>query len=285
MILFSSHLGYTQTKKTNEKNVEITYIANEGFLINVGEKSILIDAIFGDKEYGFCNIPDSAQLSAMMEAKEQFANIDLIAVTHGHIDHFYAPFVIDHLTNNKNGKFISCEQAIGELAKNDNYKEFKTQIIEITPDSLTHQDTVVNGIDVRVFRLIHGPYFIEDPETGEKINRHQNIQNLGFLFNINGVKIFHSGDSHPSCVSDYENFRLDKENIDIVFLGRGFMWSADCEGIDIIRDYINPKHIILMHIHHNQNKYFIDVSEEVKDEFPSVMVFEKQMETKNYILK
>jgi L-ascorbate metabolism protein UlaG (beta-lactamase superfamily) len=51
----------------------------------------------------------------------------------------------------------------------------------------------------------------------------RNVENLGFLFNINGVKIFHCGDSEPSCISDYENFRLDKENIDIAFLGRGFI--------------------------------------------------------------
>jgi L-ascorbate metabolism protein UlaG (beta-lactamase superfamily) len=101
---------------------------------------------------------------------------------------------------------------------------------------------VVNGIDIRVFRLKYGPYFVEDPATGEKINRHQNIQNLGFLFTVNGLKIFHCGDSNPSCISDYKNLRLDKENIDIAFLGRGFMWSADCEEIDIVRDFINPKH-------------------------------------------
>jgi hypothetical protein len=40
-----------------------------------------------------------------------------------------------------------------------------------------------------------------------------------------------------------------------------------------------------MHINHDQNKHFIDVAEEVKDEFPSVMIFEKQMETKGYVFK
>lgn len=279
LIFISIQFSYSQTTKPNAK---ITYIANEGFLINIGDKSILIDAIFGDQEYGFCDIPDTTQISNLIGAKEQFSNIDLVAATHSHIDHFYAPFVSEHLTNNNKGKFISCEQTIEKLAETDNYKEIKARLIEITPDSLTHQDTVINGIGVKVFRLKHAPYYVENPETGEKINRHQNIQNLGFLFNINGVKIFHCGDSNQSCISDYENFRLDKENIDIAFLGYGFMERPDSEGIDIIRDYINPKHIILMHIQHDQNNYFIDVAEQVKDEFPSVMVFEKQMGTKNY---
>ena len=150
---------------------------------------------------------------------------------------------------------------------------------------MTHQDTVINGINVRVLRLAHGPYYDKDSVTGEKINRHRNIQNLGFIFNINGVKIFHCGDSSPSCISDYEHFRFDREDIDIAFLGRGFMWDTDCKGIEILRNYINSKHIILMHIHPDNKKRFIDIAEKMKIEFPSVTVFEKRMETKKYIIQ
>jgi len=37
-----------------------------------------------------------------------------------------------------------------------------------------------------------------------------------------------------------------------------------------------------MHIPHDQNKKFIDVAEQVKDRFPSVMIFEKKMRTKKF---
>lgn len=283
-ILLSASYSFSNEKIQQKKDIKITYIANDGFLIKVNDKTILIDAIFGDKAYEFCDIPDTSILKWMKNAKQEFENVDIIAATHCHNDHFYAPFVSEHLLNNKKGKFISCRQTMEKLADTNDYEAIKPQVIEITPDSLTHQDTVINGIDVRVFRLMHGPYYIEDPETGKRINRHQNIQNLGFLFTIDGVKIFHAGDSSPSCISDYEHFRLDKEKIDIAFLGRGFMWSSDCEGIDVIRKYINPKHIILMHIHHDQNKKFIDIAEALKNEFPSVMIFEKQMESKTYVI-
>lgn len=268
------------------KNVQVTYIANEGFLIEVENKSILIDALFGDKEYGFCDIPDSAQIKKMRNAENEFENIDLIAVTHRHVDHFYAPFVIDHLSNNKNGKIISCKQTINKIRNDDSYSPgMNSQLVEITPDSLTYIDTLINGIEVRVYRLIHGPYYVDDPKTGKKINRHRNIQNLGFLMNVNGVKIFHCGDSSPACKSDYEHFRLDNEKIDIAFLGRGFMWSADCKGIDIIRKYIKPEHIVLMHLRPERDKRFFDVAEEMKDEFLSVKVFENLMETKKYVIQ
>lgn len=285
LILISFKLCYTHTIGAVEENIKITYIANAGFLINVGDKSILIDAIFGDEEYGFCDIPDSIQISSMIKAIKQYANIDLIAVTHEHRDHFYAPFVSEHLSNNKEGKFISCSQSIRKLAETESYEEIKTRLFEITPDNFRCQDTVINGIDIKVYRLHHGPYYIENPETGEKIDKHQHVQNLGFLFNINGVKIFHSGDSGPSCVSDYENFRLDNENIDIAFLGRGFMWDTECQGIEILKNYIKPKHVILMHIHHEHNERFINIAQKVKTEFPSVTIFEKSMETKDYMIQ
>lgn len=267
-------------------NVKITYIANDGFLIKVNDKTILIDALFGDKEYRFCDIPDRSQLELMKNAKEDFENIDLIAVTHSHVDHFYASFIIKHLANNKHGKFISTEQSIDQIKETCNYNEnIIAQLVEVTPDSLTYNDTIINGIEIRVYRLIHGPYYVNDPEARKRINRHQNIQNLGYLFNINGIKIFHCGDSNSASNLDYECFRLDKENIDIAFLDCEFMWSKDCIGIEVIKNYIKPKHLVLMHIGQDQNKRFVDVANILTEDFPKVKIFGKQMETKTYMIQ
>lgn len=283
LIITLTSVQFCYSEDTLQDNVEITYITNEGFLIKVNDKIILIDALFGDKEYGFCDIPDTSQLELMKNAKEDFANIDLIAATHCHADHFYASFVVDHLKNNKHGKFISTEQSIAQIKEADNYNEIiSDRLVEIIPDNLTFCDTIINGIEITVYRLIHGPYYVNDPETGKRINRHRYIQNLGFLFNINGVKIFHCGDSNSDAILEYEYFRLDKEGIDIAFLGREFMWSNDCAGIEIIKNYIKPKHIVLMHLHHDQNKRFIDVANTMTEDFPSIKIFEKRMEIKTY---
>ena len=282
--LLSLQFCYSLGIKEEEKNVDITYIANEGFLIRVDDKTILIDALFGDKEYSFCDIPDSSQINSMIEAKEDFANVDLVAATHWHIDHFYSPFVYEYLTNSRSTKFVSTKQTMDKILETDNYMDVKAQLIEVSPDSLMFRDTIISGIGIRVFHLSHAPYYFDDPNTGKRINRHRYIHNIGFLFNIDGVKIFHCGDSSPTGISDYEHFRLDKEDIDIAFLHRGFMSNTDNSRIDVLRKYIDPEHIILMHIHHDKNKRFIDVAKELCDEFPSVKVFEKRMETKNYII-
>jgi len=83
-------------------------------------------------------------------------------------------------------------------------------------------------------------------------------------------------------MDDYEHFRLDLEDIDIAILGRGFLASANGFGIEIIRNLIKPDHIVLMHIHHEQNPYFINVANQVKDEFPSITIFESLMDSREY---
>jgi L-ascorbate metabolism protein UlaG (beta-lactamase superfamily) len=190
--------------------------------------------------------------------------------------------VSGHLSANPAARFISCQQTVELLNEEQDFERFSDRVIEMTPDSLMYTDTLINDIGVRVYRLVHGPYLVEDPETGLSIDRHRNIQNLGFLFDVGGVKVFHCGDSSPRCLEDYKYFRLDKEEIDVAIMGRGFLASSTGFGIEILRDLIKADHIILMHIHHDQNSYFIDVAKQVEDEFQSVTIFETLMDSKTF---
>lgn len=263
-------------------SVQITYIANEGFLIESAHKKILVDALFGEKAMSFCDNPEEETLRDMIAARGEFSDVDLVAVTHRHRDHLFAPFVAGHLSANPAAGFLSCQQTVELLAEEEEYEKFSEQVIEVTPDSLMYKDTVIHDIGVRVYRLVHGPYLVEDPNTGLSIDRHQNIQNLGFLFNVGGVKVFHCGDSSPRCIEDYEHFRLDREGIDIAIMGRGFLASTTGLGVEILRDLVKADHIVLMHIHQDQNPYYKDVAKQVEDEFPSVTIFEKLMDSKTF---
>jgi len=167
--------------------VRLTYIANEGFLIEVDNKKVLIDALFGEEPSSFCDNPTQKALEDMLKGKGEFEDIDLVAVTHKHRDHFYAPFVAGHLNANPAGRFISCGQSVDLLKSEEGYRKFSDRVIEITPDSLMYKDTIINEIGVRVYRLAHGPYLVEDPETGKSINRHRDIQNLGVVIPAPGV--------------------------------------------------------------------------------------------------
>jgi len=276
--------AFISVESSEAQKAKITYIANEGFLIQIGEKGILVDAIFGERALNFCATPTPESLEQMRASTGVFSEVDLIAVSHNHVDHFHASFVAEHLVANAHAKFVSCAQSVDVLARQQGYDSFSERVIEITPDSLYYQDTLINDIGLRIYRMAHGPYLETDSETGLTVNRHRFVQNLGFVFEVDGVKIFHCGDSSPRCWDDYEHFRLDREDIDIAMLGRGFLASDVGLGIDIIRDFIQPEHIVLMHIHPESIPYYRNVAEQVKEEFPSVTIFESLMDTKEFLI-
>lgn len=268
--------------KAPEVSVVITYIANEGFLIESDSNKILIDALFGEEPYSFCDNPTEAAIQDMVKARGEFKDVDLVAVTHSHRDHFYAPFVAGHMASNPASRFISCQQSVELLSETEEYESVSKRVMEITPDSLLYIDTRINDIGVRIYRLAHGPYLVEDPKTGKSINRHRHVQNLGFLFDLGGFKVFHCGDSSPRCLEDYEHFRLDQEGIDVAIMGRGFLASSTGFGVEILRDLVKAEHLILMHIHHEQNPYYLQMANQVKDEIPSVTIFESRMDSKTF---
>lgn len=285
VFLISFQICHPSTKENQSKEVDVTYIANEGFLLKVGEKKILIDALFGHKEYGWCDVPDKETMDSILKNEGDFKTTDLIVTTHAHADHIYPAYVIEHLSNNVHGKFIACEQTVKVLKRLDGYDKVKSQVVEITPDNLTYRDTTINCIGIRAYRIAHGPYYEDDPETGEKVNVHGNIQNIGFLFNIGGVKIFHSGDANEKVVADFEHFRLDEENIDIALLNGGFMWKSGCQGIDVMKKLIKAKHIVMMHLHPDEYIEYNEIAAQLKNELPSIQIFKNKMDTRKYIIE
>ncbi len=70
--------------------LEITYVANEGFLLAGGGKKVLIDALFDGGIAGYPTIPDELRPS-LEQARPPFDGVDLVLATHFHGDHFGPP--------------------------------------------------------------------------------------------------------------------------------------------------------------------------------------------------
>jgi L-ascorbate metabolism protein UlaG (beta-lactamase superfamily) len=79
----------------------------------------------------------------------------------------------------------------------------------------------------------------------------ENIENMGYLVNVNGVKIFHSGDSSPKRLSMLKGINLKNMNIDIAFL-------TDLYGVGLgaktTNKLISSRYIVLMQF----DKYITD---------------------------
>ena len=247
-----------------QPTVEITYIANEGVLISSGGKQVLIDGLH--REYGpeYAFLPD-AQRVQIETARAPFNEIDLILVSHRHLDHFHPESVGLHLQHNPKAVLVSSQQVVDEVEKNfKNFQAIKARVTAATPPWKEKVAMKVAGIDFEILGVRHG--------TG----RHASIQNLGHIIKLGGKKLLHVGDADTS-VENFEKFNLDEEGIDIAFLPDWFLIGS--EGQTLVREHIKPKQIIAVHVSPANGE---KVAAQIRQAFPGAIAFTTMLEKKQF---
>lgn len=245
-------------------SLEITYIANEGVLISSGDKQVLIDGLH--RQYGIhYQFLPTAQREKIEAAQAPFDKINLLLVSHLHLDHFHPEAVGLHLQYNPKATLVSSQQVVDEVEKN--FKDYETVRARVTGATPTLKERVamkVAGIDFEVLGLGHGS------------ERFRWIQNLGHIIKLGGKKLLHIGDADMSP-EIFSAFNLDEEGIDIAFLPSWFLTEKD--GQALVREHIKPKHIIAVHISPVEAKKVVG---QIKAAFPDAVAFTTMLEKRQY---
>jgi L-ascorbate metabolism protein UlaG (beta-lactamase superfamily) len=97
--------------------------------------------------------------------------------------------------------------------------------------------------------------------------RHKNIQNIGYLIEMNGFKVFHAGDTDIN-ENTYQKIGLSQKGVDLAILPN-WMLMMD-KGIKIVNTYIQPKNIIATHIVPMDK---VSVKKEIEKYFPKAILF------------
>ena len=245
-------------------SIEITYIANEGVLISADGKQVLIDGLHREYQPAYAFLPPSER-EKIETAKPPFDKIDLILVSHMHLDHFHPESIGRYLHHNPKALLVSSQQVVDEIEKNfKEYLSIKSRVTGATPQWKEKVALKVAGIDFEILRLRHG--------TG----RHATIQNLGHVIKLGGKKLLHVGDA-DTAVENFEKFNLDEEGIDIAFLPAWFLLGAEEQAL--VRDHIKPKQIIAVHISPGESE---KTTAQIKQAFPNVVAFTTMLEKKSY---
>ncbi len=239
----------------NPAGLEITYIANEGVLISAGDKQVLIDGLHREYQRAYAFLPP-VQREKIENAKSPFDQIDLVLVSHMHLDHFHSESVGLHLQHNSNAVLVSSQQVVDAVERNfKDFQTIKSRVTAATPQWRERRSMKMAGVDFEILGLRHG--------TG----RHASIQNLGHLIKLGGKKLLHVGDA-DTAVENFQDFNLDEEGIDIAFIPVWFLLYD--EGRTIVREHIKPKQIIAVHISPSEAN---DASEQLKKDFPGAVAF------------
>ncbi len=213
---------------------ELLWLGQAGFRIKTpGGKMILIDPWItnGPKTPA----PYKTDLSAL-------GKIDLLLVTHGHVDHLGDAPDIAKLNNTVlygPADMVTPLITLGMLPANLGHRFNKTGSVKPLP-----------GIKVTAVQAEHSSLIVwKNPATG-KNESHPAGEAMGYIIELeNGFKIWHMGDT--GLFGDMK-FIADRYKPDLVLMPIGGNFTMDPEDAAYaIKTWINPKRVIPMHYNSN----------------------------------
>lgn len=240
--------------------LEVTYLANEGFMLAGGGRKVLIDALFGEGLKGYAAV-SPARRALLEGARAPFDDVDVVCATHFHGDHFNAEPVLAHLTNNPQAFFFSTPQAADKLRATGKFETIKARVVAALPPEGERLRSGHRGVSVQMLNIHHG--------------RTRPVENLGFVIELAGKRILHIGDSEaePAVFQKYE---VLKDRIDVAFLPTWYFENDEFKRA--VREQIQPRHIVVMHVPPDFQKKWT----RIKAEFPNAVYLAQEMEKKSF---
>lgn len=261
IILFVIALFLGAISLLAQKTVEITYIANSGFLIKGHNEKVLIDAMF-DEDYGQFQKPSTETIFDIRYGYEPFDGITHVFVSHKDADHYRTSYYGDQMLFSSTSYFISSNQ-VGDLLKGySSYNAFADEIVFLTPLAGEKIDITINNKQFKIMSLQHA----EDPELKK--------ENLGIIFSIDSIKFFHMGDASSNNLSEFQNLKVAEDSVDVVFVP---YWIYESINGRKILDYINAKAIIIMHIPINKTAIYKNMKSTFGDSLAPAYFFDTMM--------
>ena len=245
--------------------LEVTYIANSGFLFSAGTTRVLVDALYmsGDT----WESPSKKIQKAITSGTPPFKNLSHMLVSHYHADHFEASLVSRFLVNNPKTILITNTQTdsvLQRVLKQDPQMKRPDQMKIIKIPMLGSETYESGQFKVKCLAQRH---------MGKDDFK---VMSMGFLMEIGGKKILHIGDAGWS-EENFAGFNLPEEHIDIAFIHYWFL--LDCEGRRIVETYIKPDKIVVTHIPYDELRRDY---KRIKEYYPDVEVFLNHMDKKIY---
>jgi L-ascorbate metabolism protein UlaG (beta-lactamase superfamily) len=250
---------------SQQKKIDVTYIANCGFLLETNGKQLVIDALFKEGFHNYLVTPDSIA-ARIITSQKPFNNVHLMLITHNHEDHFNDSLVVKYLNYNPDNILIAPPLVAQTILKHPDYKKSKNQIVELDKVNQDKNDTIIQGIRIRSFFIQHD-------------NRPE-IENVGYLIDMDGIKIFHTGDCTGADTLQIKNLQLQNKDIDLAFLNYYGFWRYK-KSRDFLKENINPKEIVLMHIPPHEVESVKNSVNKISD-FIDINVFDNSMNKKSF---
>jgi len=210
----------------------LTYIANCGVLVSSGDLKVLVDALF-DKPNPEYRAPTPDVLDKILMGEPPYDGVDIVLVTHNHPDHFDAALAVRYLEARADPVLLAPSDAV-EAMRNaaGDWTSIAPRVVPLDIKVGDRNDRVQGRIPITVFRTLH---------SGDR----ESPMNLMYLFELDGRRIFHEGDSNGKP-EVYQSFELGSASVDLALVHFWFPLEPNCA--NFLQEVLKPDHIALTHL-------------------------------------
>lgn len=206
----------------------VTYLANEGFMVEAAGRRVLLDALFREGVDGYATLSPGTR-ARLESAAAPFGDAAFVLATHFHADHFDAEAVAAYLEASPGTRFVSTPQALQRLASLSRASEVTVRADGLWPAEGRRAVREHRGVRVQALNIHHG--------------RTRPVENLGLLVELGGSRLLHLGDSQATA-ADLRTAGATADQLDVVFVP--YWYLTDDDGKQAVRE-IDARHIVVMH--------------------------------------
>ena len=244
-------LATLAAERPSAPQVTVTYLANEGVMIDCDGQKLLIDALFRDSLEDYMRHSPEQQ-ERIETGKAPFDGVRLALATHYHLDHWDAGAISRFLNNNPLAVFASTPEATAMLPSG-----LRRRVRALRPKPGSPAQVGAGVATVRAFRL-----------------GHDHTSNLGYRISICGKALAHLGDADVSDASFATLMQAGPVDVAMV----PFWWLLDPTAAEFITQRWKPRKTIALHLATNDGAY----AEQLRKKFPQVWVCTKQGEAREF---
>jgi len=212
--------------------VDVTAIANEGFLIRSAGRTVLVDALFrATAPYPefFSQGPSEDLVRQMISGEGVFSRIDLALVTHSDGDHFHAATAFEFLENHPETLLVGTVEVLEALATLEGFDDIADRVVAPAQIHGSCKRLEHRGVEVGACLVWH---------SGGR-----EVANNIYIVEMDGFSFLHEGDADRSPAT-FAGLELPEGGLDLAFVHDWFVLN---DGREVVTEILRPKAVVLMH--------------------------------------
>jgi L-ascorbate metabolism protein UlaG (beta-lactamase superfamily) len=231
----------------------LTYLANEGVVLEGKGGRIFLDAFFGDGLPDYPVVP-AALRDSMERGLEGFAGPAAALTTHAHRDHFDPAALARYLGSNAEALAVG---PVGIAARLDSVSPgLRSRTRELAPTGTRPATLEIGWARVQALAIPHG-------------HTVRPVEHVAYLIALDGTTALHIGDTN-SDPKTWPGLGLPPGGVDLALVP--FWYALDEERFVSLLEVTRARTVVLLHLPRTPDRSWDSAARELRERYPQVEI-------------